>query len=95
MRFEVLRTPSAQMSMLVFWVVTPCGLVDRTNVSEENSTSIFMPYRWRDYVPPKSIRPYNPENQQRQHNYLNNHRPTGTRVVDVYPTNGNKHVVCF
>jgi predicted permease len=37
MGFEVLTAMS--MSMMVFWVVSPCGLV--TNVSEEHSASIF------------------------------------------------------
>jgi hypothetical protein len=39
MRFEVLTT--AKMSVLVFWVVMPCGLVDRNNVSEKYNVSIF------------------------------------------------------
>jgi hypothetical protein len=37
MRFEV------KMPMTVFWVVTPCGFVVDTNVSEEGTTSVFSP----------------------------------------------------
>jgi hypothetical protein len=29
------------MSMLVFWVVTPCGFVGRSNVSEKHTSSTF------------------------------------------------------
>jgi hypothetical protein len=32
-----------RMSMLVFWVVTPCKLVDRKNLSEEHTASKFIP----------------------------------------------------
>jgi hypothetical protein len=40
MRFEVLS--AVKLSMLVFWVVTLCGLVGRvTNVSEEHTASMF------------------------------------------------------
>jgi hypothetical protein len=37
-RFEVLM--AVKMSMLFFWVATPCGHVD-TNVSEEHIASVF------------------------------------------------------
>jgi hypothetical protein len=41
MRFEVFT--AVKISMLAFWVVTPCGLVSSadTNVSEGNSATIF------------------------------------------------------
>jgi hypothetical protein len=39
MRFEVLT--AAKMSLVVFWVVTPCGLLVGTDVSEEPTASIF------------------------------------------------------
>jgi hypothetical protein len=39
MRFEVLTT--AKMSVLFFWVVMSCGLVDRNNVSEKYNVFIF------------------------------------------------------
>jgi hypothetical protein len=32
---------AVKMSMLVFWVLTQRGLVGRSNVSEENTASIF------------------------------------------------------
>jgi hypothetical protein len=46
--FEVLT--AVKMSMMVFWIVTPCGLVGSlySNVSEEHT-----PWRWRRYVSPK------------------------------------------
>jgi hypothetical protein len=31
----------AKISLLVFWVVTSCGLAGRYNVSEEHTASIF------------------------------------------------------
>jgi hypothetical protein len=34
---------AVKMSMFVFWVVTPCGLVGRCNVSEEHTASILNP----------------------------------------------------
>jgi hypothetical protein len=42
MRFEVL-TATVNMSMLVFWIVTQCGLVGGvdTNILEEHTASIF------------------------------------------------------
>jgi uncharacterized membrane protein len=44
-RFEVLT--AMRMLMLVFWVVTLCGLVGRyhTNISQEHTASIFSPHR--------------------------------------------------
>jgi hypothetical protein len=38
-RFEILT--AAKMTMLVFWVVTPCGLLVDTNVSEEHTAPTF------------------------------------------------------
>jgi hypothetical protein len=40
-RFEVFKI--VKTSMLLFWIVTPCGLVDRygTNVSEKYTVPIF------------------------------------------------------
>jgi hypothetical protein len=32
---------AVKMSMLVFWVVMPCGLEVDTNTSEEHTASIF------------------------------------------------------
>jgi hypothetical protein len=41
MSFEVLKT--VKMMMLVFWVVTPCGLVDRyQHFSPEDEGSMFL-----------------------------------------------------
>jgi hypothetical protein len=42
MRLEVLT--AVKMSMVVFWVVTQCGLVGDTDVSEKCTTSIFRVY---------------------------------------------------
>jgi hypothetical protein len=39
MRFEVIT--AVKMSILVFWVVTPCRLYEDTNVSEKHNVSIF------------------------------------------------------
>jgi hypothetical protein len=39
MRYEVLAV--VIMSVLVFWVVMPCRLVCRYNISEEHTTFIF------------------------------------------------------
>jgi hypothetical protein len=38
-KFEVLK--AVKILMLVFWVVTPCGLVDRYHGSEKHTNSIF------------------------------------------------------
>jgi hypothetical protein len=40
MRSEVLMV--VKIMMMVFWVVTPCGLVGGTSVSEEHTASIFI-----------------------------------------------------
>jgi hypothetical protein len=39
MKFEVLT--AVKMSMLVFWVVMPCGLVGRYKLLEEHTASNF------------------------------------------------------
>jgi hypothetical protein len=39
MRFEILT--AVKMSMLVFWVVTPCELVERYKRFEEHTASIL------------------------------------------------------
>jgi hypothetical protein len=70
-RFEALT--AVKMSMLVFWVVTPCGLVGRysTNVSEEYTASIFrvedggIMFLRNVGTTYKFTRRYNPENQHR------------------------------
>jgi hypothetical protein len=46
MRVEALR--AVKMSMLVFWVVTPCGLVGRYHISEKHTVSIFRVFGLED-----------------------------------------------
>jgi hypothetical protein len=52
--------------MLIFGVVTPCGLV-RTNVSEEHTASIFKAVCFSEMLVStyKSTRRYNPEDKHR------------------------------
>jgi hypothetical protein len=68
MRFEMFK--AVTLSMLVFWVLTPCGLVlVDTNVSEEHIASIFRAeYRGSMLILKavfsyKSTRRYNLEDQ--------------------------------
>jgi hypothetical protein len=65
MKFEVIM--AVKMSILVFWVFTPCGLADRTNVSEKNTASTFRAGGLcssetlrSTYTTYKSTRHYNP-----------------------------------
>jgi hypothetical protein len=48
---------AVKMSMLVFWVATPCGLVGRyQRLGGKYSVHLkswYQPWSWRQYVPPK------------------------------------------
>jgi hypothetical protein len=39
--------------MLVFWIITPCELVGRYRRFWGTYWSVFKPWRWRQYLPPK------------------------------------------
>jgi hypothetical protein len=41
------------VSMLVFWVVTPCGFIGRYQCSGGTYCLHFQRWRWRQYVSPK------------------------------------------
>jgi hypothetical protein len=62
LRFEVLT--AVKMSMLVFWVVTLCGLVGRYQRFGEQTASIFRAEASEMMVSiGKSIHCYNPEDE--------------------------------
>jgi hypothetical protein len=55
MKFEVL--PAVKMSMLVFWVVTPCGLAVRYQRLRGTYCLHLQGWKWRKYVAPKRCYP--------------------------------------
>jgi hypothetical protein len=51
--FSVFRMPIFQVTLLFFWVVTPCELVSRYQNFREISCSHLHDWRWRQYVYPQ------------------------------------------
>jgi hypothetical protein len=68
MKFEVLTM--VKMSMVVFWVVMMCGLIDEYHRFKKHTTSIFKAYfhRWMQVLQPQSS---DNSYAHRQHVYLN------------------------
>jgi hypothetical protein len=68
-----------RMSVVVFWVVTPCGLVGGQQRFVGTCCLNVQPWRWKQYVTPfKSTRCHNPEDD---HGLLHRRRDLKSRPL--------------